>query len=390
MNLTLHTATVLRNDDEDLKSKIQIRVLPQMKLVKDDDCPWAIPFCSHNSSGGIEKPMMSADVPFVGETIWVLVDEYWKRFYYVSRRFFEGCFDSETITSIFDNMGTTIDDLEGDDNVSEGPNPLADNLAISDDNPFYNLKFTMYHEGSLMFHNQVDGTHGFIQYTIEGNDTPTFIIIDKDGNVATNVSANRITDITKDDLLHIVGNKVLHVDGETHNEFTGIVDELYHDEVTKEFEKERTDTYDEGLNIEVTKQIDAKTDDTFNLEVSKTCDVKSGKAMTLKTDDSFTQNSQKDITHKSSTGAVSVQGLKDMTFKSTGAGKVEEGNTITTLGKELDNLYDLVADICQKIMAMKTFGPPFLHNVFPADVANFAALMAQAKAKKAICDQCFK
>ena len=372
MELFLESAEVVSIEDENLHARIQIRLLPKLDGVDDDLCPWAIPFFSHNSSGKSETLTMEQDLPEVGATIWVLRDTYYKRFYYLSKRYFETVFDSTKITDIFDNIGSNIDDLESDDNVSDSINPLSENITINDDNPFINLKFESYQENSLSFHNNVDGTHGFIQCTI--GDTPTFVIMDKDGNLLTNVGANKVEFVTTDKIEKVGGNKVLHVDGETHNEFTGIVDEIYHDEITQEFEKPMSKTLD----------------DSFEMKVSKTFDVSSDKSMTIKTSDSLDVSATKDITQKSSSGGVDIEGLKDMTFKSSGAGKVEIGDAITTLGKELDNIYGFLSDICQKISSATTVGSPAAHSMNPSVIAQFSALQAQVKVKQQMCDQCFK
>lgn len=369
MELFLESAEVVSIEDENLHARIQIRLLPKLDGVDDKLCPWAIPFFSHNSSGKSETLTMEQDLPEVGATIWVLRDTYYKRFYYLSKRYFETVFDSTKITDIFDNIGSNVDDLESDDNISGSINSLSDNLKFEN---FHDLKFESYQENSLSFHNNIDGTHGFIQCTI--GDTPTFVIMDKDGNLLTNVGANKVEFVTTDKVEKVGGNKVLHVDGETHNEFTGIVDEIYHDEITQEFEKPMSKTLD----------------DSFEMKVSKTFDISSDKSMTVKTSDSLDINATKDITQKSSSGGVDIEGLKDMTFKSSGAGKVEIGDAITTLGKELDNLYGFVADLCQKISTISTVGSPCSHVINPGLIAQFMALQAQVKIKQQLCDQCFK
>ena len=76
--LTLETAKVVSVDDPDKQGKIQINIESKMKGVKKELLPWAIPLFSHTSSN-----TLSNHPPKENSQVWVLVDKYWKRFYYL-------------------------------------------------------------------------------------------------------------------------------------------------------------------------------------------------------------------------------------------------------------------------------------------------------------------
>ena len=97
MELKLYTAKVIDIDDTDKKGKIQIRILPELKDVANNDLPWAIPFSSYNSSS-----IFSNDPLEVGSIIRVLVDKYWKRFYYIGNMSFYNIFNFDNVTSSLD------------------------------------------------------------------------------------------------------------------------------------------------------------------------------------------------------------------------------------------------------------------------------------------------
>lgn len=158
MELNLFDAEVIDIDDEDKKGKIKIRILPNLKDVKENDLPWAIPFSSINST-----TTMSNDLPEVGSIIRVLVDINWIRYYYLSNRFFYDIFD-------FDGK----------------VKPALDNATEISDKEYKNIVFRLYLDGGLEFHNNSDGSHGFIHksgsYSIFDKDG-YIILNDKDGNL---------------------------------------------------------------------------------------------------------------------------------------------------------------------------------------------------------------
>lgn len=131
MDLKLYTASVVSIDDPSKKGKIQIKVLPELKDVQSDLLPWAVPFTMIQGA-----QTLSNDLPETGSTIRCLVNKSWKRFYYLPNRYFESIFD-------FTKISTTL-----------GP------IGVS--STYKDLKFRLYTDGGLEFHNNSTGEHGFI------------------------------------------------------------------------------------------------------------------------------------------------------------------------------------------------------------------------------------
>lgn len=152
----LYDAQVISVNDPDSKGKIQVKILPELKDVPNSNLPWAVPFFSHNSSSEF-----SNDLPIEGSLVRVLVSNKWKRFYYLSNRFFENLFNFNTVTS-----------------------SLGKASEITGKN-YVDLKFRMYKDGGLEFHNTNTGEHGFI------HKSGSYNIFDSTGNIITNVSGNQ-------------------------------------------------------------------------------------------------------------------------------------------------------------------------------------------------------
>lgn len=153
---TMYTATVIDNDDKDKAGKIQIQIFPELKDVQASLLPWAIPFFS--LQGGKGNKQLSNDLPEIGSKIRVLVSHRWKRFYYLpDNRFFEGLFKYDSITTALNK-------------VKESP-----------DATYKYLKFRMYADGGLEWHNNKTGEHGFV------HKSGGYTFFDKDGNQFTNL-----------------------------------------------------------------------------------------------------------------------------------------------------------------------------------------------------------
>ncbi len=176
--LTLETAKVVSVDDPDKQGKIQINIEPKMKGVKKELFPWAIPLFSNTSSNTLGN-----HPPKENSQVWVLVDKYWKRFYYLSNRYFYNLFDFSKAKGLLDK---------------------CDKI----DKSYKNLDFTYYEDGTLVFHNNEDGSSGII--TSSG----TSLYVDKDGNFINdinndykiNVKNNKEEVITKDDIKDVKNN----------------------------------------------------------------------------------------------------------------------------------------------------------------------------------------
>ena len=194
MELVLKTAKVLNIDDEDKTGKIQIQVFPEMSNLKDtSSCPWAIPFLSDNTSGESETFSMSNNLPEVNSTIWVLVDvKTWKRFYYVSKRYFETCFDFTKCTDAIES--------------------ISNNNSISElDETYANLRFNLLSNGTLMWHNVDDCSCGIIQNKIADN--PSYIIFDKEGNLNIESGKDLNISVDGDEIKKVAGDETITYDG---------------------------------------------------------------------------------------------------------------------------------------------------------------------------------
>lgn len=154
MEFEMYKATVIDIDDVDKQGKIKIRILPQLEGLMEDELPWAIPFITTCAKGSLMN-----DLPEVGSTIRVLVDDKWKRFYYLANMYFYNLFDFNKVSSKLQNL----ENVNGD---------------------YKNLHFHMYKDGSLMFHNDDDGSNGFI------HKNGSYQLFDKDGNNIMYVSLN--------------------------------------------------------------------------------------------------------------------------------------------------------------------------------------------------------
>ena len=197
--LFLHTAQVLKIDDEDKKGRVQIKILPEME--KAESFPWAMPFITYSSEKTLEN-----DLPSEGSVIRVLRDKTWKRFYYLPNRYFYGLYDFSKISDIFDDKSLENVDTE-----------------------YKNIKFRLFEDGTLVFHNNSDGSHGIIQstgsYTVFNSEGTLLANLQKDmkvnqeGNTEYRQKGNLNFEIDKDmnitghDLLSLLLDKELTVRG---------------------------------------------------------------------------------------------------------------------------------------------------------------------------------
>jgi len=145
--LILRKAKVIDINDSDKQGKVKIRILPDNDGITDESLlPWAIPFFSHNSN-----KVMSNDLPEVNSNIRVLIRKDWQRFYYLGNRYHYSNFNFDTITS------------------------LLNNISSVDNKEYKNLVFRLYLDGSLDFHNNSTGEHGYI------HSSGSYFFMDKDG-----------------------------------------------------------------------------------------------------------------------------------------------------------------------------------------------------------------
>ena len=162
-DLSLRTALVVSIDDPDQQGKIQISIESVSEGWRKDLLPWAIPLISNVSNGTMEMHL-----PKEGSQVWVLVDKYFKRFYYLSNRYFYNMFDFSKVSGLL-------------------------NKCDKIDTEYKNIDFKYYLDGTLLFHNNSDGSSGII--TSQG----TLIYIDKDGTL--------VKEIEKDETITVNGDK---------------------------------------------------------------------------------------------------------------------------------------------------------------------------------------
>ncbi len=157
LNLKLYEAKIIDTEDSTKKRLVKIRILPEHIDVRDSDLPWAAPFTSVHSADEMEN-----DLPQKDSIIYVLVDSLFKRFYYLQGKFFYNLFDYSKVESALSNAS-----------------------SISDKN-YNNIKFRLYEDGGLEFHNKKDGSHGFI------HKSGSYSIFDKDGNCILDVGSKEV------------------------------------------------------------------------------------------------------------------------------------------------------------------------------------------------------
>ena len=174
MELELDTAKVVSIEDKDKQGKIQINIESKFKNFKTSDYPWAIPLLSYTSDS-----TMNFNPPKKDSQIWILHDKYWKRFYYLSNRYFYKLFDFDKIKDLLDKL----DDI---------------------DKEYKNLIFTYHLDKTLTFHNNKDGSTGII------NPQGTILYINKDGSI--------IKKIEKDETVEIKGDRKEKIEGNYTNE----------------------------------------------------------------------------------------------------------------------------------------------------------------------------
>jgi len=152
IQLKLYRGKVSNIDDPDKLGKIQIRILPELydKQLKDDDLPWFEPFFGTNGDE------MKKQTPKKDTIVWCLIDDIWKRRYYLDYFNRKSFFDFDIITTA---LGS----------ISEVSNK-----------EYQYLDFYLYSEGSLDFFNNNTSERGTIYK--DG----TYVFHDKDGNLFAN------------------------------------------------------------------------------------------------------------------------------------------------------------------------------------------------------------
>ena len=153
-DLILETAKVVDINDPSKKGMIQINIESRMGNIKKELLPWAIPLFSD-----VSDRSMSNHLPKVNSQCWILRDTYWKRFYYLTNRYFYNLFDFSKISGLLDKC----------DKINK---------------EYKNIRFNYYEDGTLLFHNNSDGSSGII------TSSNTFLYVDKDGSFINKIAKN--------------------------------------------------------------------------------------------------------------------------------------------------------------------------------------------------------
>ncbi len=148
--LILYKAIVIDDNDSDKLGKVKIKVLPEMKDVKDEDLPWALPFLSL----GMNSTTFTHIPPIKNTHIWIFfLDTYFQKPYYITGRIIEGLYKYD------DNIKTPLSNITEIGSLTY-PNPrailLPDNSLL-----FYNTETK-----EKGIYNQ-NGTYFFINATGE-------------------------------------------------------------------------------------------------------------------------------------------------------------------------------------------------------------------------------
>lgn len=176
-DLKLTTAKVISIDDLDKQGKVQISIESVSEGWRKDLFPWAIPLISNVADGTMEMHL-----PKEGSQVWVLVDKYYKRFYYISNRYFYNLFDFSNVSGLL-------------------------NKCNKIDKEYKNIDFKYFADKTLLFHNNFDGSSGII------NSQGTIIYIDKEGTF--------VKEIEKDEKITIKGDKTETIKGKENIEVNG-------------------------------------------------------------------------------------------------------------------------------------------------------------------------
>ena len=158
--LYMYYGTVTNINDPEVKGRIQVKVLPEFKDMKEADLPYFKPYFNK----GMSASTQSLDLPNVGDKIYVYIDIHFRIFYYITGAFIEGLFDYASIKS---SLGA----------ISELSNK-----------EYPNINFELTTDGSISFHNRISGDSGFL------HSTGTYWIINANGYIyLSEKSGNKIT-----------------------------------------------------------------------------------------------------------------------------------------------------------------------------------------------------
>lgn len=190
-------ARVIDNLDEEELGRIQIRVIPELNGIEDDDLPWARP--GNAGVNFIAEGIGKHNVPDIDSIVTIEVSEDWQHFLYT---------DEAPMVADWYPYAKFVEEFAQDDlEDQEYPQP----------------KFTRTTDGTIHFHNTETGELG-IQHP-----TGLFVVVDKDGNLFVRyVNQVRIANADETTKLHIDGeNEVIEaITGSATIKIDGAADEI--------------------------------------------------------------------------------------------------------------------------------------------------------------------
>lgn len=151
----IYKGIVVSNNDPEEKSRLQVRILPELKDAKQEHLPWLRPFMYQDISN---TPLE------VNSHVWCFfIDEFWNDGYWISNQFIDGFYEyNEALEGI-----TTISEIENQDY----PQP----------------HFKRYKDGTTLFHNSVTKDTGI--YSPLGS----YALLNKDGDIILSNTSNKAT-----------------------------------------------------------------------------------------------------------------------------------------------------------------------------------------------------
>jgi len=150
IDLKLYYGRVVDNEDPDEKSKVKVRLLPEMKDAQEDHLPWLKPFMVNNMTSGAysHSPLE------IGSTVWAFfTSDSFQTGWYITASYLEDLFDWNDVA----------EDLNS---ITEG-----------DNQEYPQARFIRYKDGTIVFHNTETGETGTY------HNTGTYVFIDKEGSV---------------------------------------------------------------------------------------------------------------------------------------------------------------------------------------------------------------
>lgn len=144
IDLKLYVGKIINFDDPDKKGRTQIKVIPELQEVGNDDCPWVMPLFGqqiHNLK--------------VDDIVWVLGSEYFQEneMFFFPKYFINDLINYDDITNILSSV------------TDKGTNT------------YQHMRFTLYPDNSLIYFNADTGEKAVVQ------SDGSYILIDTNGNI---------------------------------------------------------------------------------------------------------------------------------------------------------------------------------------------------------------